>query len=233
MVKKKEPEKEPSNEAIIEEPQPQKKGLIAAMLPLLAGVVLMIGSAWAFTEFFLLEKITEKLADVNLEMKDHSVKDKENPKPENKHGEVKPEDRDFLENMIAGVEKDNLPDTQKKEWEAWQKKKKEKFEGPFETDQFNQTTTINGESRYLLARFEIDNGQSRAHREKLYQILTDKKSFINAEALNIVSNKSFKNLDELDAYKRTAEAMLTARVKEYVTNEELTFVVLTTMWTTN
>ena len=32
---------------------PQKRGVIAAMLPLLAGVILMVVSAWAFTEFFI------------------------------------------------------------------------------------------------------------------------------------------------------------------------------------
>ena len=193
----------------------------------------MVGSAWAFTEFFLLKKITEKLADVNLEMIDHSVKNTENSKAENKPSEVNPENRDFLENMMAGVDEKNLPKDQKEEYEAWKKKKKAKFEGPFKTDQFNQATMINGESRYLIAKFEIDSPQSRAHREKLYQILTDKKSFINDEALNIVSNKSFKNLGELDEYKLTAKTRLTGIVKKHITNEELKFEVLTPMWTTN
>ena len=70
MVKKNAPEKKPSAEAIIEEPQPQKKRVIAAMLPLLAGVVVMVSSAWAFTKFFLLEKITDKLEAAGLVLED-------------------------------------------------------------------------------------------------------------------------------------------------------------------
>ena len=121
----------------------------------------------------------------------------------------------MFDKVIAGIE---LEDKEKKEYEQI---KKTKFEGPFETDEFHKPTMINGESRYLVARFEVDIAQqSRAHREKLYQILTDKKSFINDEALTIVSNKSFKNEAELEAYKKTAKTRLTGIIEKYVKNEE-------------
>ena len=42
------------------------------MIPLLAGVVLMVGSAWAFTKFFLLKEITNKLEAAGLVLEDPS-----------------------------------------------------------------------------------------------------------------------------------------------------------------
>ena len=92
MVKKNAPEKKPSEEAVIEEPKPQKKGVVATVLPLLACVVLMVGSAWAFAKFFLLEQITAKLEAAGLVLEDPSEEETEKPKPkaENKPLRARP-----------------------------------------------------------------------------------------------------------------------------------------------
>lgn len=228
MVKKKETKEEPSDAAIVEESQPPKKGVIAAMIPLLAGVILMVVSAWAFTKFFLLKQITNKLEAAGLVLEDSSEEKTENAKPKPKKENTENKSLGLFDKVIAGIELDD------KETKEYDQVKKTKFKGPFETDEFHKRITVNGESRHLIARFEIDIAQqSRAHREKLFQILTDKKSFINDEALTIVSNKSFKNEAELEAYKNTAKARLTGVIEKWVNNEELTFSVLAPRWTTD
>ena len=46
-----------------------------------------------------------------------------------------------------------------------------------------------------MAKFVIDSSQKRAHREMLNQILTDKKSFINDEAIKLIAGlSSFKDM---------------------------------------
>jgi len=228
MVKKKETINEPNDAAIVEESQPPNKGVIAAMIPLLAGVILMVVSAWAFTEFFLLKQITNKLEAAGLVLKDSSEEKTENAKPKPKKDDTENKSLGLFDKVIAGIE---LTEKETKEYDQVQKTK---FKGPFETEEFHKRIMVNGESRYLLARFEIDIAQqSRAHREKLFRILTEKKSFINDEALTIVSNKSFKNDDELEAYKNTAKARLTGVIEKWVNNEELTFSVLAPRWTTD
>ncbi len=241
MVKKNAPEQKPSEEAIIEEPKPQKQGVIATVLPLLVGVVLMVGSAWAFTQFFLLEQITDKLKAAGLELEDPSEEktEKAKAKPKNKPLKGEAEDRDVLINLLAaGMEETALPEKQKKEWE---KKKKENFDA-FATKQFNQPIKVAGVNRYLIARFEIDSSQSRAHREMLKRILTDKKSFINDEAIRLIADlSSFKDMDEVYAKTPTVKTQLSNIIKTYVSkylseenlilNEDLIFTVLAAEWT--
>jgi len=241
MVKKNAPEKKPSAEAIIEEPQPKTKGVIAAMLPLLAGVVVMVSSAWAFTKFFLLEQITNKLEAAGLVLEDPSEEktEKAKPKPEKKPLDGKAEDRDVLINLLAaGIAEKDLPATQNKEWE---KKKKENFDA-FATKQFNQPIKVAEVNRYLIATFVIGSSQSRAHREMLKRILTDKKSFINDEAISLIAGlSSFKDMEEVSAKTLFIKTQLSNIIKTYVSkylseenltlNEDLVFTVLAEEWT--
>jgi len=241
MVKKNAPEKKPSEEPVIEEPKPQKKGVVATVLPLLACVVLMVGSAWAFTKFFLLEQITAKLEAAGLVLEDPSEEETEKTKPkaENKPLESKAEDRDVLINLlVAGMEEKDLPDKQLK---AWKEKKKKKFDA-FATKVFNQPIKVAEVNRYLIAKFVIDSSQSRAHREMLNQILNDKKSFINDQAIRLIAGlSSFKDMEEVYAKNSTVKTQLYNIIKGYVSeylseknlilNEDLTFSVLAEEWT--
>ena len=211
------------------------------MLPLLAGVVLMVGSAWAFTKFFLLEQITAKLEAAGLVLEDPSEEEtkKEKPKAENKPLDGEPKDRDVLINLlVAGMVAKDLPEPQRKEWEQ---KTKEKFDA-FATKQFNQPIKVAEVNRYLIAKFVIDSSQSRAHREMLNQILTDKKSFINDEAIKLIAGlSSFKDMEEVYAKNSTVKTQLYNIIKDYVSkylseknltlNEDLTFSVLAEEWT--
>ena len=86
----------------------------------------MVGSAWAFTKFFLLEQITAKLEAAGLVLEDPSEEETEKPKPkaENKPLDGKAEDRDVLINLlVAGMEEKDLPDKQQKEWKEKTKRK--------------------------------------------------------------------------------------------------------------
>ena len=76
----------------------------------------------------------------------------------------------------------------------------------------------------------------------LNQILTDKKSFINDEAIRLIAGlSSFKDMEEVYAKNSTVKTQLYNIIKDYVSkylseknltlNEDLTFSVLAEEWT--
>ncbi|MGB1521450.1 MAG: hypothetical protein ACPHDL_15065, partial [Limisphaerales bacterium] len=61
------PSDQAGKEAITEEQQPQKKGKLAGILPMVLGVAVMAGLAWAFTQFVLVRTIKDSLKGVLVE----------------------------------------------------------------------------------------------------------------------------------------------------------------------
>ena len=67
MAKEPTPSDQAGKEAITEEQQPQKKGKLAGILPMVLGVAVMAGLAWGFTQFVLVETIEKSLKGVLVE----------------------------------------------------------------------------------------------------------------------------------------------------------------------
>ena len=61
------PSDQAGNEAITEDQQPQKKGKLAGILPMILGVAIMAGLTWAFTQFVLVRTIEDSLKGVLVE----------------------------------------------------------------------------------------------------------------------------------------------------------------------
>ena len=67
MAKEPTPPDQAGKEAITEEQQSQKKGKLAGILPMVLGVVVMAGLAYAFTHFVLVRTIEDSLKGVLVE----------------------------------------------------------------------------------------------------------------------------------------------------------------------
>ena len=111
------------------------------MIPLLAGVILMVVSAWAFTKFFLLKQITNKLEAAGLVLEDSSEEKTENAKPKAK---ISPYGEDKSLGLLINLSSRHGGKDKPKRQKEYEQKQKDKNLMPFETDEFHKPIKVAG-----------------------------------------------------------------------------------------
>ncbi len=221
------PSDQAGKEAITEEQQPQKKGKLAGILPMVLGVAVMAGLAWGFTQFVLVENIKESLKGVL-----------EDPNGEGGTEETTANEGEPTED--GGQASDGSADHSKAgeshapssdgHGGSTKKDKDEPFEGPYKIESALVNVKGTNASRFLVVSVMIDNGGQEAQREALYKILEAKDAFIRDMLLKILSGFSMEDLaDEPDA-KSKAEIQMLTELEEYITDKKLDYSVLFTEW---
>jgi len=227
MAKEPTPPDQAGKEAITEEQQPQKKGKLAGILPMVLGVALMAGMAWAFTELVLVKSIERQLKGVLAQPsaeEDGEKKVATEGEPTEDGGQASDGSADHSK---AGESHAPSSDGH---GGSTKKDKDEPFEGPYKIESALVNVKGTNASRFLVVSVMIDNGGQEAQRKALYKILEAKDAFIRDMLLKILSGFSMEDLaDEPDA-KSKAEIQMLTELEEYITDKKLDYSVLFTEW---
>ena len=226
MAKEPPPPDKAGKEAITEEQQPQKKGKLAGILPMVLGVAFMAGMAWVTTEVLLIPKIEAKLKgvleDPNAEGSSENKAAAEG-EPSEDGGQASDGSADHSKAGESHAPSSDGHGGSTKE------DKDEPFEGPYKIESALVNVKGTNASRFLVVSVMIDSGQD-AQRPALYKILEAKDAFIRDMLLKILSGFSMEDLaDEPDA-KSKAEIQMLTELEEYITDKKLDYSVLFTEW---
>ena len=226
MAKQPTPSDQAGKEAITEEQQPQKKGKLAGILPMVLGVAFMASLAWAFTKFVLVATIEKSLKGVLVESSAEGGSEKKTA------NEGEPSE-DGGQASDGSADHSNASDSHapSSDGHGGSKKKDEKddFKGPYQIESALVNVKGTNASRFLVGSVMIDSGQD-AQRPALYKILEAKDAVIRDMLLKILSGFSMEDLaDEPDA-KSKAEIQMLTELEEYITDKKLDYSVLFTEW---
>ena len=227
MAKEPTPPDQAGKEAITEEQQPQKKGKLAGILPMVLGVAFMAGMAVVTTQFLLIPQIEAKLQGV---LQDPNAEGSSETKAA-AEGEPSEDDGQASEGSADHSKaSDSHAPSSDGHGGSTKKDKVEPFEGPYEIESALVNVKGTNASRFLVVSVMIDNGGQEAQREALYKILEAKDAFIRDMLLKILSGFSMEDLaDEQDA-KSKAEIQMLTELEEYITDKKLDYSVLFTEW---
>ena len=226
MAKEPTPPDQAGKEAITEEQQPQKKGKLAGILPMVLGVALMAGMAWAFTELVLVKSIERQLKGVLAQPsaeEDGEKKVATQGEPSEDGGQASDGSADHSK---AGESHAPSSDGH---GGSTKKDKDEPFEGPYKIESALVNVKGTNASRFLVVTIIIDSGND-TQRLPLYETLKNKDPFIRDMAQTILSGFSMEDLADEPAAKNRARIQMMTELESYITDKKLKYSVLFTQW---
>ena len=220
------PSDQAGKEAITEEQQPQKKGKLAGILPMVLGVAFMAGMAWVTTEVLLIPKIEAKLKGV---LEDPNAEGSS----ENKTAAEGEPSEDGGQASDGSTDHSNASESHDSSSAghggSGAEKGKEPFKDPYQIESALVNIKSTNASRFLVVSITIDSGQE-AQRPALYKILKAKDAFIRDMALEILSEFSMEDLADEPAAKNKVKIQMQERLSQYITDKKLDYSVLFTQW---
>jgi len=220
------PPEQAGKEAITEEQQPQKKGKLAGVLPMVLGVAFMAGMAWVTTEVLLIPKIEAKLKgvleDPNAEGSSENKTAAEG-EPSEDGGQASEGSADHSK---AG---DSHAPSSDGHGGSGTEEGGETFEDPYQIESALVNIKSTNASRFLVVSITIDSGQE-AQRSALHKILKAKDAFIRDMVLEILSEFSMEDLADEPAAKNKVKIQMQERLSQYITDKKLEYSVLFTQW---
>jgi len=227
MAKEPTPPDQAGKEAITEDQQPQKKGKLAGILPMVLGVAFMAGMAVVTTQFLLIPQIEAKLQGV---LQDPNAEGSSETKAA-AEGEPSEDDGQASEGSAdhskAG---DSHAPSSDGHGGSTEKDEDKSFEGPYKIESALVNIKSTNASRFLVVSITIDNGVQEAQRAALYEILKSKDAFIRDMALEILSEFSMEDLADEPAAKNRVKIQMKERLSQYITDKKLNYSVLFTQW---
>ena len=226
MAKEPTPPDQAGKEAITEEQQPQKKGKLAGILPMVLGVALMAGMAWAFTELVLVKSIERQLKGVLAQPsaeEDGEKKVATEGEPSEDGGQASDGSADHSK---AGDS--HAPGSDGHEGST-KKDENEPFEGPYKIESTLVNIKDTKASRFLVVSITIDSG-NETQRRPLYETLKKKDPFIRDMAQTILSGFSMEDLADEPAAKNRAKTQMMTELGSYITDKKLNYSVLFPEW---
>ena len=232
MAKEPTPPDQAGKEAITEEQQPQKKGKLAGILPMVLGAAIMAGMAWAFTQFVLVKTIKESLEGVLVESSaeggsEEKTANEGEPSEDDTHGSSDNHASDgSADHSKAG---DSHASSSDGHGGSGTEEGEETFKDPYQIESALVNIKSTNASRFLVVSITIDSGQE-AQRPALYKILKAKDAFIRDMALEILSEFSMEDLADEPAAKNKVKIQMQERLSQYITDKKLDYSVLFTQW---
>ena len=232
MAKEPTPPDQAGKEAITEEQQPQKKGKLAGILPMVLGAAIMAGMAWAFTQFVLVKTIKESLEGVLVESSaeggsEEKTANEGEPSEDDTHGSSDNHASDgSADHSKAG---DSHASSSDGHGGSGAEEGEEAFKDPYQIESALVNIKSTNASRFLVVSITIDSGQD-AQRPALYKILKAKDAFIRDMALEILSEFSMEDLADEPAAKNKVKIQMQERLSQYITDKKLDYSVLFTQW---
>ncbi len=226
------PSDQAGKEAITEEQQPQKKGKLAGILPMVLGVAVMAGLAWAFTQFLLVKTIEDRLKGVLAESSadggsEEKTANEGEPSEDDTHGSSDNHASDgSADHSKAG---DSHASSSDGHGGSGTEEGEETFKDPYQIESALVNIKSTNASRFLVVSITIDSGQD-AQRPALYKILKAKDAFIRDMALEILSEFSMEDLADEPAAKNKVKIQMQERLSQYITDKKLDYSVLFTQW---
>ena len=226
------PSDQAGKEAITEEQQPQKKGKLAGILPMVLGAAIMAGMAWAFTQFVLVKTIKESLEGVLVGSSaeggsEEKTANEGEPSEEDTHGSSDNHASDgSADHSKAG---DSHASSSDGHGGSGTEDGEETFKDPYQIESALVNIKSTNASRFLVVSITIDSGQD-AQRPALYKILKAKDAFIRDMALEILSEFSMEDLADEPAAKNKVKIQMQERLSQYITDKKLDYSVLFTQW---
>ena len=226
------PSDQAGKEAITEEQQPQKKGKLAGILPMVLGAAIMAGMAWAFTQFVLVKTIKESLEGVLVESSaeggsEEKTANEGEPSEDDTHGSSDNHASDgSADHSKAG---DSHASSSDGHGGSGTEDGEETFKDPYQIESALVNIKSTNASRFLVVSITIDSGQD-AQRPALYKILKAKDAFIRDMALEILSEFSMEDLADEPAAKNKVKIQMQERLSQYITDKKLDYSVLFTQW---
>ena len=220
------PSDQAGKEAITEEQQPQKKGKLAGILPMVLGVAVMAGLAWAFTQFVLVRTIEKSLEGVLVESSPEGGSEETTAN----EGEPSEDDGQASEGSAdhSNAAEGHAPSSDGHEGSGTEEGG-ETFKDPYQIESALVNIKSTNASRFLVVSITIDSGQE-AQRPALYKILKAKDAFIRDMALEILSEFSMEDLADEPAAKNKVKIQMQERLSQYITDKKLNYSVLFTQW---
>ena len=232
MAKQPTPPDQAGKEAITDEQQPQKKGKLAGILPMVLGVALMAGMAWAFTELVLVKSIERKLEGVLAQpsAKEDGGKKEATEGEHSEDGSHKSSDGDTSKDKSDHSNATKSHDSSSSAHEGSGEDTKDKpFEGPYKIESALVNIKDTKASRFLVVSIIIDSGND-TQRLPLYDTLKNKDPFIRDMAQTILSGFSMEDLADEPAAKNRAKIQMMTELESYITDKKLKYSVLFTQW---
>ena len=226
MAKEPTPPDQAGKEAITEEQQPQKKGKLAGILPVVLGVTFMAGMAWAFTQFVLVRTIEDSLKGVLAESSAEGGSEETTAN----EGEPSEDDGQASEGSAdhSNAAEGHAPSSDGHGGSGTEEGG-ETFKDPYQIESALVNIKSTNASRFLVVSITIDSGQD-AQRPALYKILKAKDAFIRDMALEILSEFSMEDLADEPAAKNKVKIQMQERLSQYITDKKLDYSVLFTQW---
>jgi len=232
MAKEPTPPDQAGKEAITEEQQPQKKGKLAGILPMVLGAAIMAGMAWAFTQFVLVKTIKESLEGVLVESSaeggsEEKTANEGEPSEDDTHGSSDNHASDGSADHSKAA--DSHASSSDGHGGSGTEEGEETFKDPYQIESALVNIKSTNASRFLVVSITIDSGQD-AQRPALYKILKAKDAFIRDMALEILSEFSMEDLADEPAAKNKVKIQMQERLSQYITDKKLDYSVLFTQW---
>jgi len=232
MAKEPTPPDQAGKEAITEEQQPQKKGKLAGILPVVLGVTFMAGMAWAFTQFVLVRTIEDSLKGVLAESSaeggsEEKTANEGEPSEDGTHGSSDSHASD--ESADHSNADEGHASSSDGHGGSGTEEGNETFKDPYQIESALVNIKSTNASRFLVVSITIDSGQE-AQRPALYKILKAKDAFIRDMALEILSEFSMEDLADEPAAKNKVKIQMQERLSQYITDKKLDYSVLFTQW---
>jgi len=226
------PSDQAGKEAITEEQQPQKKGKLAGILPMVLGVAVMAGLAWAVTQFLLIKTIEDRLKEVLAESSadggsEEKTANEGEPSEDDTHGSSDNHASDGSADHSKAA--DSHASSSDGHGGSGTEEGEEAFKDPYQIESALVNIKSTNASRFLVVSITIDSGQD-AQRPALYKILKAKDAFIRDMALEILSEFSMEDLADEPAAKNKVKIQMQERLSQYITDKKLDYSVLFTQW---
>ena len=199
------PSDQAGKEAITEDQQPQKKGKLTGILPMILGVAIMAGLTWAFTQFVLVRTIKDSLKGVLVES---SAEGGSEEKTAN-GGEPSEDDTHASDGSADHSNaSDNHASSSDGHGGSGKPEEEEKLENPYQIESALVNIKSTNASRFLVVSITIDSGQDDQRRLALYNILKAKDAFVRDMTLEILSEFSMEDLSDEPAAKNKVKIQL-------------------------
>jgi len=227
------PSDQAGNEAITEDQQPQKKGKLTGILPMILGVAIMAGLTWAFTQFVLVRTIEDSLKGVLVESSAEGGSEEKTanggePSEDDTHGSSDNHASDGSADHSNAS--DNHASSSDGHGGSGKPEEEEKLENPYQIESALVNIKSTNASRFLVVSITIDSGQDDQRRLALYNILKAKDAFVRDMTLEILSEFSMEDLSDEPAAKNKVKIQLKERLSQYITDKNLNYSVLFTQW---
>ena len=175
------PSDQAGKEAITEDQQPQKKGKLTGILPMILGVAIMAGLTWAFTQFVLVRTIEDSLKGVLVESSAEGGSEEKTanggePSEDDTHGSSDNHASDGSADHSNAS--DNHASSSDGHGGSGKPEEEEKLENPYQIESALVNIKSTNASRFLVVSITIDSGQDDQRRLALYNILKAKDAFV-------------------------------------------------------